>query len=369
MYGSSEDQELRALYQFGQPDSSTNLRTTEPEPTPTLNNQGGGNNGNGVGQDTYSPREEPYDGMPSSPGAFATPNDTYVPTGNGNMGSNTGASFVAADEKRHHKEGEKKNILKKALGMDKKSTKGMTDEEKKAFQLQERWKNAMLEEQRLNELETRVAQQETLTGELGQAPNFPPKFLCIRPLVFHKIAAVPQARRLFVTMAFWDWVAVCIILVANCPITIACNYAPWLPKWDKDRSDDIKHGLNLVLACVYLVGIPLSFFIWYWPIYQGNFKQYPNQHVLAMSGLIIALAQAIFAFVGPCSYGFCGVLSSKWVGKTRKSGVVAPMAIVTALWGAQAIFTCYMIVQEFIYYRKDLAVRRALRRQQAVPGQ
>ncbi|KPA79483.1 hypothetical protein ABB37_05315 [Leptomonas pyrrhocoris] len=369
MYGSSENQELRALYQFGQPDSTTTRHATDQEPTSVANDRAGGSNNYNTEADSFSPREENIHGMPTSPGAFGNANDTYVPTGNGNVGSHATVSFDAAGEKQHHKDGSKKNVIKKMLGTDKKSTKGMTDEEKKAYQIQERWKNAVLEEQRLNELEGRVAQEETMTGIIGQAPNFPPKILCIRPLVYHKISDVSPERRRFVTMAFWDWVAVCIVLVANCPITIACNYVPYKSSIDKSRTRDINKGLNIVLACIYLVGIPLSFLIWYWPIYQSNYKLRPTQHVLALSGLIVALAQTIFAFVGPYSYGFCGILSSKWVGETREKGVVAPMAIVTALWGVQAVFTCYMICQVFIYYRRDLAARRAQRRQQLATGQ
>lgn len=368
MYGSSENQELHALYQFGQPDSTTTRRATDQEPTSAANEPGGDSAyHNNAEEESYSPMEGDMNhGMPASPAAFGGGNDTYVPTGNNNVGSYGGSSFEVAADKEHHKGGSKKSVLKKMLGTDKKNTKHMTDEEKKAYQLQERWKNANLEEQRLNELESRVNQEETWTAAVGQAPNFPPKFLCIKPLVYHKITAVAPERQLFVTMAFWDWVAVCIILVANCPITIACNYT-------HHRSDviiirNINIALNFVLSCVYLIGIPLAFLAWYWPIYESNYKLRPTQHVLALSGLLIALAQAIFAFVGPESYGFCGILSTRWIARTRAKGVVVPMAIVTALWGLQALFTCYMIFKEFRYYRHDLAVRRAQRRQQAMSG-
>ncbi|KPI87327.1 hypothetical protein ABL78_3610 [Leptomonas seymouri] len=368
MFGSSESQELHALYNFGQSDSTTTRRPTDQEPTSVANGRDEDAAHDNADVEVFTPREENTHGMPISAAAFGSTGDASMPTGNGNAGSHATMSFDAIGGNQHHKEGSKKNVVKKMLGTGKKSTKGMSDEEKKAFRLQERWKNAILEEQRLNELENRIAQEETLTGILGQAPNFPPKILCLRPLVFHKISAIPQERRRFVTMAFWDWVAVCIVLIANCPITIACNYAPYKSTVDKAYVRDINKGLNTVLSCVYLVGIPLSFLIWYWPIYQSNYKLHPSQHVLALSGLIVALAQAIFAFVGPYSYGFCGILSSKWVGETRENGVVVPMAIVTALWGAEAIFICYMIYHVFIYYRHDLAARRLQRRQQATAG-
>ncbi|CAJ1027519.1 putative SCAMP family [Leishmania utingensis] len=236
----------------------------------------------------------------------------------------------------------------------------MTDEQKKAASLEQRWQNALLEEQRLNDLEQRVSRDEVAATELGQLPNFPRKFLCIHPLVYHSISVVPEHRQRFVKMAFWDWVAVCILLVANCVVAIGVTSAPI--RSNVVVNHDINKVLNGVLAILYLIGIPLSFLLWYWRIYRGCSTGRPPQHILALCGLFIALVQAIFALVGTESYGVCGIRLAKWIQETRATGVVVPVAVIAVLWAVQAVFTCYMITKMFIFYRRDLAARRAARR-------
>ncbi|KAG5477463.1 hypothetical protein CUR178_05167 [Leishmania enriettii] len=351
--GSSETQELRALYYFGEMGSANNHRNGVPsgQNPPQGSDDDNSEHESADNNADYSPREgQSYDEVPATPGAFASGVDANVAvTANGGRAPNA-----------PKKKGSKKGVLKVVLGSNKKSTKGMTEQEKRAARLEQRWQNALLEEQRLNDLEQRVSREEAATREIGEAPNFPRKFLCIHPLVYHSISAVPEHRQLFVKMAFWDWVAVCILLVANCGIAIGVSDAPIRSKVAAKR--DINKVVNGALAVVHLFGIPLGFLIWYWRIYQGCSTGRPPQHVLALCGLLIALAQAIFALVGPLNYGVCGIILAKWIQETRAAGVVAPVAVLAALWAAQAVFTCFMFVKQFIFYRKDLAARRAARR-------
>lgn len=357
--GSSETQELRALYDFGELGSANNRgngRAPAQAPAPPQNHDAAERESSDNDAQEYSPREDQhYNEAPTSPAAFGSNGDTYV-----NTSPAPTAAVAAAGAKKS--KGSKTSVIKEVLGTNKKSTKGMSEEQKKAVNLEQRWQNAVREEQRLNDLEQRASQAEAIHAEDAQAPNFPRKFLCFRPLVYHSMSAVPEPRKLFVTMAFWDWVAVCILLVANAGVAIGVNYAPVRKNVTIIR--DVNKALNVVLAVVYLVGVPLSFLIWYWRVYTACSTGRPTQHVLAMCGLLIALAQAIFALVGPTSYGVAGILLAEWIQKTRETGVVAPVAIMAVLWAAQAVFTCFMLVKVFIYYRRDLAARRAARRYQ-----
>lgn len=351
-YGSNETQELRTLYNFGGQDSATNrpndsVNTDQQVPLPIR--EGNTESGN----EEFSPQNSDVHTEPNSPGVFQG-------TGVAAQSSTGNTEAPRLDKKKNAK----LSVMKEVLGMNKKSTKGMNAEEKAAVNLEQRWKNALAEEGRLNQLEQRVVAEEATTATLGNLPNFPPKFLCIKPLVYHSFSAVPEHRRFFVRMAFFDWVAVSILLAVNLGVTIGVTYAP-----EKDGViivKDMNKSLNDVLAIVYLVGIPLSFLLWYWRIFKACLTGFPTQHLLAFFGLIIALAQSIFAFVGPLSYGFSGIELARWISATRETGVVAPVAIVTALWGLQACFTCFLIVKQFVLYRKDLAARRAAKRH-AVP--
>ncbi|GET89161.1 hypothetical protein, conserved [Leishmania tarentolae] len=350
--GLSETQELRALYNFD-PDSANNDRSSPPPgqtPPHTSDDDNEDRESTDNGAAVYSPREEQADEGFSS-AVVGTRGDVSV-----TVAATAGGGTVREAKKKVSKAG----VLKEVFGVNRKSTKGMTEEEKKVVNLEQRWQNALLEEQRLNSLEQRISRDEAATVELRHAPNFPPKFLCIHPLVYHSISAVPEHRQLFVKMAFWDWVAVCILLLANCAIAIGVTSAP--VRANVIVKDDVNKALNGVLAIVQLSGIPLSFLIWYWRIYRGCSTGSPAQHILAFCGLLVSLAHAIFAFAGPQNYGLCGIALAKWIQATRQSGVVAPVAIMTVLWAAQAIFTCFMIIKMFNFYRKDLAARRAARR-------
>ncbi|AIN98937.1 hypothetical protein LPMP_250730 [Leishmania panamensis] len=349
--GFSETQELRALYNFGELGSATNRRNgAAPAQTPPQASDVGNHDRESAESDNgdYSPREahDDHEAFPSP--AFGARVDIHV--------TNTATIGDAEVVKKKAKA----SVLKEVFGVNKESTKGMTDEQKKAASLEQRWQNALLEEQRLNDLEQRVSRDEVAATELGQLPNFPRKFLCIHPLVYHSISVVPEHRQLFVKMAFWDWVAVCILLVANCVVAIGVTSAPI--RSNVAVNHDVNKVLNGVLAILYLIGIPLSFLLWYWRIYRGCSTGRPPQHILALCGLFIALAQAIFALVGSESYGVCGIILAKWIQETRATGVVVPVAVIAVLWAVQAVFTCYMITKMFIFYRRDLAARRAARR-------
>ncbi|KAG5476936.1 hypothetical protein LSCM1_05269 [Leishmania martiniquensis] len=352
--GSSETQELRALYYFGEPGSANNRRngaTPGQNPPQGSDDDSSDRESNGNNASDYSPREGlNYSEVPASPGAFEVGGDANV----------TVTAKVGRAPKGQKKKSSKTGVVKVVLGTNKKSTKGMTEQQKRTARLEQRWQNALLEEQRLNDLEQRIIREEAVTREMGEVPNFPRKFLCIHPLVYHSFSAVPEHRQLFVKMAFWDWVAVCILLVANCGIAIGISYAPIRPKVYVKR--DINKVVNAALAVVHLFGIPFSFLLWYWRIYRGCSTGRPPQHILALCGLLVALAQAIFALVGPINYGVCGIVLAKWIQETRKAGVVAPVAVMAALWATQAVFTCFMFAKQFIFYRKDLAARRAARR-------
>ncbi|KAG5502801.1 hypothetical protein JKF63_04569 [Porcisia hertigi] len=342
--GSSETQELRALYNF----AADNFADADGSGEPSAEAYPRASNG-GDEAPEYSPREEEGNGNTT----------IFIPVFGDAEDASVVATAVSAVETKKSK-GSKSHVLKEVLGMNRTDTKGMTEEQKKAASLEQRWKNALLEEQRLKELEQHISRQEVFTAESQQAPNFPRKFLCISPLVYHSMSMVPEHRQLFVKMAFCDWVALCVLLVLNCAIAIGINFAPVRSNVIVVR--DIHRVHNGVLAVVYLIGIPLSFVTWYWRIYKACSTGRPAQHILALCGLLISLAQAIFAFIGPHSYGVCGIAFANWIDRTRATGVVAPVAIMAGLWGAQAIFTCFMLVKVFIYYRKDLAARRAARR-------
>ncbi|CAD2217119.1 hypothetical protein AGDE_05428 [Angomonas deanei] len=237
----------------------------------------------------------------------------------------------------------------------------MSEEEKSQVDLERRWKNALAEEQRLNKLSEKVQMQ---AGESTEPPdNFPPKFLCIRPFMYHSMDAVMPERRKFVTMCFWEWVAVSIALIYNMIAVIITIALP-------DREDAvIKRNVNkpaqIVLSIVFVIGIPISFFTWYWRIYRACCTRNPAQHFVALCSLILDLGWFVFVLIGPLSCGVCGIIYTIYVSERKVKGLVVLPIIVLVLSAGFIGFTLFKIVKEFIFYRKDLAFRRSLKRQMA----
>lgn len=342
---------MRAAYNFGDPDTPGDDGGAAASVSDINLNEGGSPTESP--QSNFSPREQPSAQGPQSPGVFAS-------TVQDAAASQTGAAAPAHSGKT---EGKKTHIVKEVLGMNKKSTKGMTDAEKEQVELAQRWKNALEEEKRLNDLEQHVVAGEQATARVVEQPNFPPKFLCLKPLVYHNIAALPASRQRMVTVAYYNWIAVCVLLVVNMGVSIGVGFAPF--RADLVEPVEFNKGLNTVLAIVYLIGIPLSFIFWYWRVYTACSTGRPGEHIVALFGLIVAFAWALFAFAGPVSYGVSGIALAVHIGKTRARGVVAPVAVVLVMWLCEAGLVGYLIVMQFLYYRRDLNARRLARRRAA----
>ncbi|KEG14202.1 secretory carrier membrane protein 3 [Trypanosoma grayi] len=278
-----------------------------------------------------------------------------------NLGNGASSNFSSSDDaanKDKRKGDHKKFVAKEVLGLNKKSTSGMTPEEKKQALLEERWMKAMREERRLNELEAQVSYRIERTTEANLIPNFPPRFLCIKPIVHHDLAVVPEVRRGFVRLAYMNWFATCILLIVNMCVAIGVVFAPYREGAEKK----FKPAQNTALAIVYLIGIPLGFIMWYWQVYGACSTGRHTKHLLSLCGLIVAFAFSVFMFAGPIDCGACGIALASDISKTKPKGVVVPVVVVLVLWAAEAGFLCYCIVRQWKYYRLDVNAQQEARR-------
>ncbi|KAH9586538.1 SCAMP protein [Trypanosoma melophagium] len=253
----------------------------------------------------------------------------------------------------------KLHVAKEVLGLNKKNTKGMTPEEKERVLLEERWLKAIEEEKRLNALESQVTERETIMRQSNLTPNFPPKFLCIKPFIHHEIALVPEPRRMYVRLNFINWIITCILLLINMGITTGVVLAPYR----EGTTKRFKTAQTIVLSAVYLVGIPLSFIIWYWQVYRACSTGRHTKHLLSLCGLVVALAFSVFIFVGPSNYGASGIDFARDVSETKSKILIFPVIIVLSLWAVEAVFLCYCIVKQWIFYRLDVNAQQEVRRQ------
>ena len=191
------------------------------------------------------------------------------------------------------------------------------------------------------EQEVSVALQRTL-------PNFPPKFLCMRPLVYHSIVSeVPSDRVRYVRVAYGTFYLTLLTLVYN----LVCSIAGFVAAGD----DDHEWGAHLGASVVYLLGIPGAFVVWYFPIYTA--ASTGDGYGVAFIGGAVGFVFSLFTFVGVPTYGGCGVLYTLALLTSKDGSTAWLMSLVCAiLWGVQVLFFLGVFVV-LRWIRKEDALR------------
>ena len=181
-------------------------------------------------------------------------------------------------------------------------------------------------------------------------PNFPPKFLCIRPLVYHSIISeVPSDRVRYVRIAYVTYYLTVLTLIYN----LVCAVVGFVATDSGGSSHE--WGAHLGTSVVYLLGIPGAFVVWYFPIYTA--ASTGDGYGVAFIGTGVGFVFSVFALVGVMSYGGCGVLYTLAALTSREGSTPWIMALVcTVLWGIQVLFFCgsFLVLR---WMRKEDALR------------
>jgi hypothetical protein len=174
-------------------------------------------------------------------------------------------------------------------------------------QFEQRWNDALEQERQLAEQASRLEKYERQLNAhfRNDAPNFPPKCCCFDSIVFHDITAdVFPARQKFVKGAYTNWYLTILFLVYNAALAITMMFLD--PLEGKEKPEEIQS--HLAIAVVMLLGIPLSFVLWYWPLYKACSTGASGQHIMSYIGLFVAIIFNIIVAVGPMGFGGCGFL-------------------------------------------------------------
>ena len=196
-----------------------------------------------------------------------------------------------------------------------------------------------------------IKQQQLRIAELElhvRPANFPPCF----PLVSHDIERdIPSNRKSFVKFMFAVYFFTCFVIVANMCINFYIANQPDA----KPNSDDYTRSQWMSLA--YLIGIPIAFPLWYWPLYRSNGLQQSNKYVLSCIGLAIAIAAGGFSLLGLINYGSVGIIYMIDAYADKSSSTPGTMAIIMViLWSLQVGAMIYAFVRQVHHYRKDRGV-------------
>lgn len=189
------------------------------------------------------------------------------------------------------------------------------------------------------ERDIQMALQKTL-------PNFPPKFLCIRPIFFHSIVGeVPSDRVRFVRLCYFNYYGLCVLLIFNF-VTALTAFA------SKSSGSSYAWGGHFGASIPLLFGIIGAFLTWYYPIYKA--LSTGAGYISATVGTAVGFLFAAFMAVGVIGYGGCGWLFVTGVLTGKDSGAATALAIICAvLWTLEAaiFFAKFIVVGR--YRRED----------------
>jgi hypothetical protein len=234
------------------------------------------------------------------------------------------------------------------------------------YELQERWNRALQEEERLRKLAGEVeAKERSVSGAIRRlTPNFPRKVLCLSPVVHHDIEFdIPEDRRKFMKITYGQWWATVAMLSLN---FIMCLIVLLLPNKNEDVDGNAKSTSQHVgLAAGYLLGIPMSFVVWYWQVYKACMLRKSATYVAAFVGLAIAFLFAAFMAIGLVGLGGTGILFAVHVSDAKGSGAAVPVIILCCCWIAQCCLFAYLMFRLRQYYKADGASLEEAKRQVA----
>lgn len=176
-------------------------------------------------------------------------------------------------------------------------------------------------------------------------PNWPFKFLCINPVVYHDIVSeIPTERVSFVKWCYGNYFATILFILFN----IVCALAAMTTS-NVDFSgggSPPNYGAHLGASFLYVIGIPLAFIVWYFPIYKAAGTGQRGKYNLAFLGTTIAFLYNLFMALGFVGYGGCGWLFALSC-RNNKSGSTAFImsAICALMWSVQAAFFLGVIMR------------------------
>jgi hypothetical protein len=196
-------------------------------------------------------------------------------------------------------------------------------------------------------------------------PNFPPKLLCLHPVVYHDIdVEVPPERQRFARFCFVNYWITFGLIIWNIATSAAGfgtpDSAPSSTSW----------GTQFGVSFLYLLGIPGAFVVWYFSIYTALSKRMGSKYSLSFLGLVVAFIFNVFIAVGILGYGGCGWLFTVAASSTKANAAPMVMGLINSIgWSVQAGFFVYMIGKIKTFSVVDKIQKLEARRSaQAVPA-
>ena len=192
------------------------------------------------------------------------------------------------------------------------------------------------------EIEVRVALARTV-------PNFPPRFLCIDPLVYHSIPnEVPADRQRFVRGCYINYYITVALIILNI-FTAGAGF--WAPTSGQATAQPWAQHFGL--SFLYLLGVPGAFVIWYYQLYMAC-SRCDGNYLLPLIGVGVGLLFDLYMAIGVVGYGGCGWLFVLAAQSDSAKTVPMYMAIaMSLLWMFQGLGFLFVLFRLWRYRKWD----------------
>jgi hypothetical protein len=207
-------------------------------------------------------------------------------------------------------------------------------------QFEQRWNDVLAQEHNLAAEAAKLDKYERQLLALTNrnAPNFPPQCCCIEPLVYHDIKKeIGAERQSFVKWGFHNYWLTVFMLVYNCGVAVSMMVIK-----NKDGQKAPALESHLAISIIMLLGIPLAFVLWYWPVYKACALGSSGQHIMSYIGIVVAIIFNVIVTVGPVGFGGCGLLFGLKMQDAKGANAFYPCLANAIVFGAQTAYFMWM---------------------------
>lgn len=182
-------------------------------------------------------------------------------------------------------------------------------------------------------------------------PNYPSCYPLIRLDIDND---VPARRRTYCRTVLVAWYFTILVLVFNMIAVFVAAQANNKPG-SNVNNDKWEDGQWLSIA--WLLGIPISFPLWFWTVYNSLVTGKQMRYNFSIVGIAVGICGCIFAIIGLAGFGVGGIfLLIK--AKGDKQGQTAFLMVLACLvgWCIKTAFLVYALIRQVQYKRKDAKI-------------
>lgn len=168
------------------------------------------------------------------------------------------------------------------------------------------------------------------------------------PLVYHNIGDAQPMCKTYVRLAYFGWMAFSVLLALN--FVCALVTVPFRAEDSQNNLATLTRAKLVILSFLFVVfGIPMNFFLSYWPVYRAAVVNNVARYGLAFIGYSFMILFTMVLFAGYYDIGTCGLIVA--ITYFPSGGHLVPFLANLIFCVLVAAMFVYELVIVFLMYR------------------